>query len=117
MGDRQYPFTATFIYTCKKCKRATAKRISFPMRKLTRPDQFGGQRTVGMRILVQGANGSYEQAWAPGRDCEACGRHMIAEQVTGSYRAEVKCDARCTNATGHHCECSCGGRNHGAAYS
>lgn len=24
-----------------------------------------------------------------------------------------KCDARCMNATGHNCECSCGGANHG----
>lgn len=26
-----------------------------------------------------------------------------------------KCDARCLSATGHNCECSCGGKNHGAA--
>ena len=26
-----------------------------------------------------------------------------------------KCDARCLNATGQNCECSCGGANHGAA--
>ncbi len=25
-----------------------------------------------------------------------------------------KCDARCLNATGFRCECSCGGKNHGA---
>jgi hypothetical protein len=25
-----------------------------------------------------------------------------------------KCDARCLNATGFKCECSCGGKNHGA---
>jgi len=25
-----------------------------------------------------------------------------------------KCDARCLNATGQQCECSCGGKNHGA---
>lgn len=25
-----------------------------------------------------------------------------------------KCDARCTNAKGHVCECSCGGKNHGS---
>ena len=25
-----------------------------------------------------------------------------------------KCDARCTNAKGFLCECSCGGKNHGA---
>jgi hypothetical protein len=24
-----------------------------------------------------------------------------------------KCDARCTNAKGFKCECSCGGKNHG----
>jgi len=24
-----------------------------------------------------------------------------------------KCDARCMNARGHNCECSCGGVNHG----
>lgn len=24
-----------------------------------------------------------------------------------------KCDARCLNATGHNCECQCGGKNHG----
>jgi len=24
-----------------------------------------------------------------------------------------KCDARCMNARGHNCECSCGGKNHG----
>ena len=24
-----------------------------------------------------------------------------------------KCDARCTNARGHNCECSCGGLYHG----
>lgn len=25
-----------------------------------------------------------------------------------------KCDARCRNAKGHNCECSCGGKFHGA---
>jgi hypothetical protein len=24
-----------------------------------------------------------------------------------------KCDSRCQNATGHICECSCGGKHHG----
>lgn len=27
---------------------------------------------------------------------------------------EVPCDARCTNARGPSCDCSCGGRNHGS---
>lgn len=25
-----------------------------------------------------------------------------------------KCDSRCMNSKGHNCECSCGGKNHGA---
>ena len=35
--------------------------------------------------------------------------------IVGHYNASVKCNARCTGATGHLCECSCGGVNHGAA--
>jgi hypothetical protein len=30
-------------------------------------------------------------------------------------KPEQPCDARCTNARGHNCECSCGGKNHGMA--
>jgi hypothetical protein len=26
-----------------------------------------------------------------------------------------KCNSSCQHATGHHCECACGGRNHGRA--
>lgn len=28
--------------------------------------------------------------------------------------SQHKCDGRCLNATGFLCECSCGGKNHGA---
>lgn len=27
------------------------------------------------------------------------------------------CDARCMNAKGHNCECSCGGANHGKGFN
>ena len=42
-----------------------------------------------------------------------CGKHVWMRDVKGTYRAEKKCDARCLNSTGHVCECSCGGKNHG----
>jgi hypothetical protein len=35
----------------------------------------------------------------------------------GRYSENRKCDARCTNATGPSCDCSCGGANHGAAHA
>lgn len=34
-------------------------------------------------------------------------------QVEGHYNAAIKCDGRCMGATGHKCDCSCGGKNHG----
>lgn len=34
-------------------------------------------------------------------------------QIDGRFNADVKCDGRCMGATGHNCECSCGGANHG----
>lgn len=36
-------------------------------------------------------------------------------QIEGHYREDKKCDGRCIHATGHDCECSCGGKNHGMA--
>lgn len=35
----------------------------------------------------------------------------------GRYSADHKCDARCINAKGPNCECSCGGHNHGASHA
>ena len=34
-------------------------------------------------------------------------------RVEGKLNREVKCDARCMNAVGPSCECSCAGANHG----
>ena len=43
-----------------------------------------------------------------------CGRAFYLHPVKGTIKAEVKCDSRCTDAKGFCCECSCGGKNHGA---
>lgn len=49
------------------------------------------------------------------RVCE-CGAQLILRPVRGILRTSIKCDARCAHATGHDCECACGGKNHGAAH-
>jgi hypothetical protein len=46
----------------------------------------------------------------------ACGRQFGFASVVGRT-TDHECDARCMSATGHLCECSCGGANHGAAYA
>lgn len=42
-----------------------------------------------------------------------CGETMPGKRIVGRT-TEHECDARCMNSRGHVCECSCGGRNHGA---
>lgn len=34
-------------------------------------------------------------------------------QVRGTYKADVRCNGKCTHAKGGDCQCECGGRNHG----
>jgi len=62
-----------------------------------------GAQVLGGRVHVA----------APCVDC-ACGKRIYLRPVQGTYVAEKPCNAKCTGATGHVCECSCGGKNHGA---
>ncbi len=49
--------------------------------------------------------------------CKACGAQSVARPVLGRIVKAKKCDARCLASTGHNCECSCGGKNHGAGHA
>jgi hypothetical protein len=44
------------------------------------------------------------------------GSRVALRLVKGSYSESHVCDARCLNAVGPSCECSCGGANHGAGH-
>jgi hypothetical protein len=54
--------------------------------------------------------------WETPTSCETHGRRFRWEQVLGSYRDGIKCDARCQYAKGPACDCSCAGANHGAGW-
>lgn len=45
--------------------------------------------------------------------CPSCKAIVLCPRVRGTFANHKRCDARCTNAKGHTCECSCGGANHG----
>lgn len=47
----------------------------------------------------------------PSNQCE-CGATVFGKPVEARLTDHI-CDVRCTSATGHNCECSCGGQNHG----
>jgi hypothetical protein len=45
--------------------------------------------------------------------CPSCGRPAKLSRMAITYNEKTKCGARCRNATGPNCECSCRGVNHG----
>jgi hypothetical protein len=49
--------------------------------------------------------------------CRKCGNGRTAKPVKGTFNAAHVCSARCTASKGFVCDCSCGGKNHGAAYA
>ena len=48
--------------------------------------------------------------------CRKCSGERYAKIVQGKFSAKHECSAKCLSSHGPTCECSCGGKNHGAAY-
>ncbi len=44
----------------------------------------------------------------------SCGGTFQLRRIEGRYNPTKACDGRCMSAKGPQCECSCGGKNHGA---
>lgn len=100
-----------YIGNCKKCKKG--RRVSYPHRNAAgrsyrpgpggeelypRSYQWDGKKYVG--------------------DCVCdCGRFFDTwKPIEGVVVENVRCDSRCIYARGHTCNCSCGGKNHGAGW-
>ncbi len=49
--------------------------------------------------------------------CRGCGRNRGAKMVQGKFSTKHVCGAKCLASTGPSCECSCGGKNHGAGHA
>lgn len=64
-------------------------------------------------FFADGSTGCEDFAGRTWGACKACRGPVALRAVVGKHRADKACDARCENATGHDCECSCGGKNHG----
>lgn len=86
---------------CRKCGKASsalATRITV--------------RTYSDRACLP--HRSSREVWPNAVEC--CGRQVARTPVKG-VRNDTPCDDRCTEAKGHKCECSCGGKNHGAEHA
>ena len=64
---------------------------------------------------VDGAVYSWHGHWV--LRCRGCKRPKYAHAVAGKLSERHVCGARCMASTGPFCECSCGGKNHGASFS
>ena len=110
---------ANVIYNCKRCK--TARRVEYMEGKpgyLYRVSSNGRQVPAG--VWIKACGGGKPTVYGGDTEvglCVTCGRAMEYGEVAGRFNPEHKCDARCTSARGHNCECQCGGENHGAAWA
>lgn len=96
-----------------KCRRCAAKysvtaTVSWAPRNTVVLTADSGRP---LRTIVQNTD---EGAAFP-CDTEGCKAWVTVRKVEGKFVAGKKCDRRCENATGHDCECACGGHNHGRA--
>lgn len=125
------------IYNCKHCK--TGRRVEYPHRNAYghhfRKDGdravqagiwsiFNGMakpRTDASCIVVEQKteHGPYYRIFGgdPLGLCDGCQRAMTYGTLQGTRNEAVRCDARCTGARGHSCDCSCDGENHGSAWA
>jgi hypothetical protein len=109
---------ATVIYNCKNCKHG--KRVEYPIERgkgyFYRADSTGIERPAG--VWIDACGGGRPTVYGGDVEmgiCLTCGKMMSFGQLKAHLRPEVKCNAICTGARGHVCDCSCGGKNHGIA--
>jgi hypothetical protein len=111
--------TARVIFRCSRDKTTWAKdyeAVTFSHPEPTgRPDSFGyriaqKRRTEFYRIDPTGR----EIRPDDDKTCPRCARRDMVgwRPVEGTVNKRIPCDARCWNATGPQCSCSCGGENH-----
>lgn len=94
-----------YIAKCKACGCHTSGLTSG---QNPRRDKNDPQRTGAV----------YSNEWGSiVLDCRKCGKGRYANPVRGIVSLKHECGAKCMSSHGSVCECSCGGKNHGASFS
>jgi hypothetical protein len=97
-----------YLAKCKKCGTITSGKSSGSNMNMGKVPKGPYPRTGDV----------YSDSWGNQvMDCRKCGEPARAKQVRGKYNPDIPCNAKCLASTGFNCECSCGGKNHGASYS
>lgn len=140
------PHTYRIMFSCSKCKAVAPAQAIEVSRRSGGRDTFGNEKVLRGYLFTEeslaklAAWAPYPAtkpseftsptAPAPARGqlhltkCGACGTARLPSgtpAVSGRdmvvvHKPEHKCDARCRDAKGHKCECSCQGAHHGAGF-
>lgn len=106
------PAVFSMIGRCRACKGT--KRRDYPETRTITLGTGMYERTsiVAGRTTPQG---NWIRATAD-YFCPDCGKAAWDSKPMKKRLGVQKCGARCYGATGHDCECQCGGENHGRAH-
>jgi len=93
-----------------RCKEKGCDYVLFATRdQVQQADNFKEVK-AGAGVFRVGNNGHFAR-------CTNGHRFFPLKAIKGTYSKDHKCDARCLNAKGNDCTCSCGGMNHGRGYA
>lgn len=111
--------TTRVIYRCKTHKttvRRTFVQLVERHQSKIRPQQM----IVGrVRFLEAGQDVTGRGGALPRTECPSCPEFrnaMLGQPVKGRLVDTIKCGAKCVNAVGPSCDCSCSGEHHGAGF-
>lgn len=95
-------FGKNFIGKCKVCKKVI---------RISRELLFTALSEHNARKYWNGSSFKYLLK------CECSNSDFfIALKAIEGFKNETPCNAKCTGAVGHVCECSCGGANHSVSH-
>lgn len=90
---------------CKTCKAVHTRLWTVTTTRTYRSDRCVAiSRSTAHAVAEQGPQ-------------SCCDRLLSYRPVKGTRNAEIVCNAKCTGSKGWVCECSCGGKNHGAGHA
>lgn len=99
--------SARYLAKCKACNCTTST--------LATENDRGGFVDMGAMFWDEkGESGVYGNLVMRCRKCSKARRVVL---VKGKFSAKHECNAKCLASTGPSCECSCGGKNHGANHA
>lgn len=94
---------------CRVCKKMHSVLVDRESRETYRSDSI-------KRVSSTSTTTYNGQPWRHD-SVTCCGKPVEMKAVKGTKVPEIPCGAKCLSSKGHVCECSCGGKNHGAGWA